>query len=101
MPFKPGGYAVGAVIREIAGGRVLAWWDGETRLYVEGGPHTDGQLYVPHSWRVCPDGDGSSRADAPQPRERSTQQAADAARMIAEQADEPGERLPPSVRRSD
>ena len=61
LPFKPGSYAIGAVVREIGSSRVLAWWDGETRLYVEPGPRTDGQLYVPHTWRLMPDDDPHAR----------------------------------------
>jgi ABC-type polysaccharide/polyol phosphate transport system ATPase subunit len=55
LPFGPGGYSIGAVIRERRTGRVLAWWDGETRLYVEPGRKTEGQYYVPHSWRLVHD----------------------------------------------
>jgi len=99
LPFKAGGYAVGAVIRQITEGRVLAWWDGDTRLYVEGGPQTDAQLYVAHSWRLLPDGDGSATTDGSKLREGSRQQAGDAGRMVADQAEESAERLPPSSRR--
>jgi homopolymeric O-antigen transport system ATP-binding protein len=52
LPLKPGSYFVGAVVRDLATTKVLAWWDGETRLYVEGGPAIDGEFYVPHSWRL-------------------------------------------------
>jgi ABC-type polysaccharide/polyol phosphate transport system ATPase subunit len=52
LPFEPGSYSLGAVIRDRTTARVLAWWDGETRLYVEAGRETDGQFYVPHTWRV-------------------------------------------------
>jgi hypothetical protein len=38
-------------------GKVLAWWDGDTRLYVSSGPVTDAQLYIPHSWRLIHDED--------------------------------------------
>jgi lipopolysaccharide transport system ATP-binding protein len=55
LPFEPGGYSVGAVIRERTTRRVLAWWDGETRLYVGAGRKTDSQFYVPHSWRLVHD----------------------------------------------
>jgi ABC-type polysaccharide/polyol phosphate transport system ATPase subunit len=52
LPLKPGAYTIGAVVRDLATSRILAWWDGDTRLYVEGGPLTDGQVHIPHSWRV-------------------------------------------------
>jgi hypothetical protein len=52
LPLKPGGYTVGAVVRDLTSSKVLAWWDGDTRLYVRTGPTTEGQFYIPHSWRV-------------------------------------------------
>jgi len=52
LPLNPGSYSVGAVVRDLATSRILAWWDGETRLYIEGGPATDGQFYIPHAWRL-------------------------------------------------
>ncbi|MGH8636623.1 MAG: ABC transporter ATP-binding protein [Burkholderiales bacterium] len=52
LPLKPGSYTVGAVVRDLVSSKVLAWWDGETRLYVQTGPATEGQFYIPHSWRV-------------------------------------------------
>ena len=52
LPLKPGSYSIGAVVRDVATLKILAWWDGETRLYVRSGPATDGQFYIPHSWRV-------------------------------------------------
>ena len=55
LPLKPGSYFIGAVARDLATGRVLAWWDGETRLYVDRGPAGDAEFYVPHSWRLVPE----------------------------------------------
>jgi ABC-type polysaccharide/polyol phosphate transport system ATPase subunit len=52
LPLKTGSYSVGAVVRDLATSRILAWWDGETKLYVQTGPATDGQFYFPHSWRI-------------------------------------------------
>ena len=52
LPLKPGSYSIGAVVRDVATLKILAWWDGESRLYVRNGPATDGQFYMPHSWRV-------------------------------------------------
>ena len=52
LPLIRGSYAIGAVVRDRVSGKVLAWWDGETRLYVSSGPTTDAQLYLPHSWRL-------------------------------------------------
>lgn len=54
LPLKPGGYFIGAVVRDLATGKVLAWWDGETRLYVDRGPAGAAEFYVPHSWRLLP-----------------------------------------------
>jgi len=52
LPLQPGAYYVGAIVRDLSTSRILAWWDGETRLYVDRGPATDGQIYVPHTWRL-------------------------------------------------
>ena len=52
LPLTPGSYSIGAVVLDAATERILAWWDGETRLYVHTGPTTDGQFYIPHSWRI-------------------------------------------------
>jgi lipopolysaccharide transport system ATP-binding protein len=52
LPLKPGVYYVGAIVRDLTTGRVLAWWDGQTRLYVDRGPAADGQFYIPHEWRL-------------------------------------------------
>ncbi len=51
LPLKPGSYSIGAVVRDLAASRVLAWWDGETRLFVDRGPSGDAQFYFPHTWR--------------------------------------------------
>jgi lipopolysaccharide transport system ATP-binding protein len=52
LPLKAGAYYVGAVVRDLATGKALAWWDGESRLYVRSGPATEGQFHIPHDWRV-------------------------------------------------
>ena len=52
IPLKPGSYSLGAVIRDVTSSKILAWWDGETRLYIQSGPDTDGQIFIPHTWRV-------------------------------------------------
>jgi len=51
LPLKPGAYYVGAIVRDLTTSKILSWWDGETRLYVEAGPATDGVFYIPHEWR--------------------------------------------------
>ena len=66
LPLNPGSYAVGAVVRDITSSRILAWWDGETRLYVQTGPQTDGQFYIPHSWRLIHDEPGTVSGTAPE-----------------------------------
>ncbi len=65
LPLNPGSYAVGAVVRDLTSSRILAWWDGETRLYVQTGPQTDGQFYIPHSWDVIHDEPGAAASDVP------------------------------------
>ena len=40
------------MIRDVSTSKVLAWWDGETRVFVEPGPATRGELYIPHRWRL-------------------------------------------------
>jgi lipopolysaccharide transport system ATP-binding protein len=52
LPLKGGAYYVGAIVRDLASTKVLAWWDGETRVYVETPAATDGELYIPHRWRL-------------------------------------------------
>jgi ABC-type polysaccharide/polyol phosphate transport system ATPase subunit len=52
LPLQPGGYYVGAVVRDRQTEQVLDWWDGGTMLYVEPGAASGGQFYVPHTWRV-------------------------------------------------
>ena len=59
LPLKPGAYYLGAVVRDLSTSKVLAWWDGETRVYVESGPTTGGAIYIPHRWRLIQGGDGS------------------------------------------
>ena len=69
LPLNRGSYSIGAVVRDLTTGRVFAWWDGYTRLYVSGGPVTDAQLYIPHSWRLVHDDEQSDglSADAQRP----------------------------------
>jgi hypothetical protein len=69
LPLKPGAYYLGAIVRDLSTSRVLAWWDGETRVYVESGSAVTGQLYIPHRWRqihgdvsVAPSASGAPRA---------------------------------------
>ena len=52
LPLQPGAYYVGAVVRDAATSHVIDWWDGGTTLYVEPGAPTEGQFYMPHTWRV-------------------------------------------------
>jgi lipopolysaccharide transport system ATP-binding protein len=61
LPLKPGAYYLGAVARDLATGKNLAWWDGETRLYIRSGPVAAGQFHIPHAWRVIP-ADAGERA---------------------------------------
>jgi lipopolysaccharide transport system ATP-binding protein len=51
LPLHPGAYYLGAIVRDVSTSKVLAWWDGETRVYVESGTIAAGQLYIPHRWR--------------------------------------------------
>ena len=52
LPLNPGGYSIGAVVRDLTTSRILAWWDGETRLYVRGDPANEGLIHVPHAVRL-------------------------------------------------
>lgn len=61
LPLTSGGYYVGAVVHDLTTAKPLAWWDGETRLYVQGGPTTSGQFYFPHAWRVIHADEAASR----------------------------------------
>ena len=51
LPLEPGAYYLGVRVRDLDTGKTLAWWDGETRLYVGGGPVTDERFHIPHTWR--------------------------------------------------
>jgi lipopolysaccharide transport system ATP-binding protein len=62
LPLMPGSYYIGAVVRDMTTSTILAWWDGETRLYVQTGPVTDGQVHIPHSWRVIQAGEVGAAA---------------------------------------
>ena len=57
LPLKPGAYYIGAIVRDVVTSEVLAWWDGETRVYVESGPITGGELYIVHRWRLVHEAD--------------------------------------------
>ena len=52
LPLKPGAYYLGAIVRDLVTMKVLAWWDGETRVFVESEVGTNGELYVPHRWQL-------------------------------------------------
>jgi lipopolysaccharide transport system ATP-binding protein len=60
LPLKPGSYSLGALVRDLTTSRILAWWDGETRLYVQSGPPGDAQFYLPHTWRMKHDETGAA-----------------------------------------
>jgi ABC-type polysaccharide/polyol phosphate transport system ATPase subunit len=52
LPLAPGSYYVGAVAFDAHSGDVLSWWDGGTVLNVNRGIETEGQMLIPHEWRV-------------------------------------------------
>ena len=52
IPFKPGSYYVGAVVREASTRHAIGWWDGGTTLYVEPGASSAGQFHMPHTWKI-------------------------------------------------
>jgi ABC-type polysaccharide/polyol phosphate transport system ATPase subunit len=62
LPLKAGGYYLGAIARHLPSGKVLAWWDGETRAYVEQGTAAAGEIYIPHRWRLV---HADERGDSP------------------------------------
>ena len=68
LPLKRGSYSIGAVVRDMTTTKVLAWWDGDTRLYVSSGPVTDAQLYIPHTWRLIQDGEQTTDLNPGAPR---------------------------------
>jgi lipopolysaccharide transport system ATP-binding protein len=51
LPLQSGAYYVGAMVRDLDTGKTLAWWDGETRLYVGGSATATERLHIPHTWR--------------------------------------------------
>jgi hypothetical protein len=51
LPLTPGAYYLGALVREFPSGRTLAWWDGETRLFVREPAPGSGLVQIPHEWR--------------------------------------------------
>jgi len=52
LPLATGHYYIGAVVRDVVTATILAWWDGETRLYVRSGSPIEGQFYIPHTWQI-------------------------------------------------
>jgi lipopolysaccharide transport system ATP-binding protein len=64
LPLQAGAYYIGAIVRDLSTSKVLAWWDGETRVYVESSATTGGEFYVPHQWRVMEAEDISVRPPA-------------------------------------
>jgi ABC-type polysaccharide/polyol phosphate transport system ATPase subunit len=52
IPFRPGSYYVGAVVREASTRHPIGWWDGGTTLYVEPGATSAGQFHMPHTWKI-------------------------------------------------
>jgi lipopolysaccharide transport system ATP-binding protein len=51
LPLKAGAYYLGALVRDLATGKTLAWWDGETRLHVSDSVGGRGGQEIPHTWR--------------------------------------------------
>jgi ABC-type polysaccharide/polyol phosphate transport system ATPase subunit len=51
LPFNPGAYFLGALVRDLDSAKTLAWWDGETRLHVQEGPTGASEYHIPHTWR--------------------------------------------------
>jgi lipopolysaccharide transport system ATP-binding protein len=51
LPLSPGAYYLGALVREFPAGRTLAWWDGETRLFVREAAAAGDRYHIPHEWR--------------------------------------------------
>ena len=51
LPLNPGAYFLGALVRDLATGKALAWWDGETRLHVGDSAQGAGAQRIPHTWR--------------------------------------------------
>jgi hypothetical protein len=50
LPLPAGAYYLGALARDLTTGKTLAWWDGETRLYVDDGAVGAVQMRIPHTW---------------------------------------------------
>lgn len=55
VPFRPGSYYVGAVVRDARTSHVIDWWDGGSMLHVEAGARAEGLFYMPHTWRLTQD----------------------------------------------
>jgi ABC-type polysaccharide/polyol phosphate transport system ATPase subunit len=51
LPLNAAVYYLGALVRDLATGRTLAWWDGETRLHVSDSVRGGGEQQIPHTWR--------------------------------------------------
>ena len=64
LPLNRGKYSIGAVVRDMTTAKVLAWWDGDTRLYVSSGPAGHAQLNIPHSWRLIHDDEETTALNA-------------------------------------
>jgi ABC-type polysaccharide/polyol phosphate transport system ATPase subunit len=62
LPLRPGAYCLTAVARDGSSRDVIAWWDGSTTLHVEPGVQVEGQVHVPHTWRVLPVADDAASA---------------------------------------
>jgi hypothetical protein len=64
LPLQAGAYYLGAIVRDVSSGAVLAWWDGETRIYVESAGGNGAELSIPHRWRLIPGDEVSARPPA-------------------------------------
>jgi hypothetical protein len=51
LPLNAAVYYLGALVRDLATGKTLAWWDGETRLHVSDSVRGGGEQQIPHTWR--------------------------------------------------
>jgi hypothetical protein len=52
LGLQPGVYAIGATIRTRRGAETIAWFYGQTSLFVEQGKPVRGYFYTPHEWRL-------------------------------------------------
>jgi hypothetical protein len=65
LPLKSGAYYLGAIARHVPTAKVLAWWDGETRVYVESAAEAGGEIYIPHRWRLLHADERGNSPDSP------------------------------------